>query len=186
MLTDLIEECGIENIGGHEVDVFYTCADELNGFPKTRDKLPSPPSGVAGLNTILGEAFSFTGAPVGSGYWRHLRCIIDTDKLTSKGSQKDGTTNFNTDFEYKVKGVGPGVVSHQRALLACCGTVYVVIPKSGDYAIVVGTRALPCQLPDSEITNVRDNRSAMFKVETSAPIYFMNLTTFPLDIVPNS
>ena len=56
---------------GTDIDLYYTCECELNGFPQTEYQLNSTTN--LGDRLLLAEAFDFSTAPVGQGYWRRTK-----------------------------------------------------------------------------------------------------------------
>jgi hypothetical protein len=132
MLTDFMPDCSGDtlNIAGVEVDVYFTCADEIATDPKSKSEMPGALK-VNGDTNRIGENYSFAGAKVGEGFFRKMRVISDTGEIATNGTVKDGTTKIDNDFKFKLKGFGPVEKEFAERVSACCGLVLLVTDKSG-------------------------------------------------------
>lgn len=185
-LTNFMPDCSGDtlNIGGIEVDIYFTCADELANDPKSKDKL-SVPVTTLGASNEVGEAYSFAGAPAGEGYFRKMRVIADTGMVDTKGTVKDGTTKIESKLKFKLKGFGKVEKEFSERVSACCGLVFLVTDKSG-ITHEVGRKASPATVASFTGGTGGDFRGFDYEIDANGRTpRTIDLVVFAPDTTPN-
>ncbi len=173
------------NIAGIEVDIYFTCADELAADPKSKNKLSTPITTVGASNEV-GEAYSFVGAPVGEGFFRKMRVIADTGMIDTKGTTKDGTTKIENKLKFKLKGFGKVEKEFAEKVSACCGLVLLVSDKSG-VTHEMGRKSSPATVMSFTGGTGGDFRGFDYEIDANGRTpRTIDLVAFPPDITPNS
>ena len=184
MLNNYMPECDDLNIAGVEVDMWFTCADELASDPRSKNKLPVPIT-TAGASNQIGEAYSFTGAPTGGGYWRKMRVITNTGEIETKGTVKDGTTKIDNKLKFKLKGFGPVEKEFAEKVSACCGMVLNITDLSG-VTHEFGRRSTPAIVGSFTGGTGGDFRGFMYELDYMGRTpHTIDLVAFPPDVTPN-
>lgn len=186
MLHDFMPDCSGDtlNVGGIEVDILFTCADELANDPKSKAEILGTNAAIGDTNRI-GENYSFAGAPAGSGFFRKMRVISDTGMVDTKGTVKDGTTKIENSLKFKLKGFGPVEKEFAEKLSACCGLVLLVTDKSG-ITHEFGRRRSPAVINTFTGGTGGDFRGFDYElVANGRTPRTIDLTTFSPDITPN-
>lgn len=184
MLSNYMPVCDDVNIAGVEVDVYFTCADELANDPKSKNKLAVPIT-TAGATNEIGEAYSFTGAPTGGGYWRKMRVITNSGEIETKGSVKDQTTKVESKFKFKLKGFGSIEKEFAEKVSACCGLVVLVTDLSG-VTHEFGRRSSPAVVSSFSGGTGGDFRGINYEMDAMGRVpRTIDLVAFPLDLTPN-
>lgn len=172
------------NIGGIEVDIYFTCASELANDPKSKNQLTVPVT-TAGASNEVGEAYSFAGAPTGEGFWRKMRIISDTGMLDTKGTVKEGTAKVETKLKFKLKGFGKVEKEFAEKVSACCGLVLLVTDKSS-VTHEVGRKSSPATVVSFTGGTGGDFRGFDYEIEANGRTpRTVDLVAFPPDLTPN-
>lgn len=183
-LSNFVSDCNVVNVGGTEMEIYFTCSSELKNDPRSRSEMPSP-TGVAGETNEIGENYDFTGAPTGEGFWRKMTIIADTGMIETKGGTKDGTTKIDNTFKFKLKGFGKVEKEFAEKLTGCCGLVMIIPDKTG-VVHELGRKKSPATVPSFNGGTGGDFRGFDYEVMASGRTpRTINLTTFSLDLTPN-
>jgi hypothetical protein len=184
MLTNYAPDCSSLNIGGLEVGIYFTCASELANVPKTKKKLGITPS-LLGHENLIGEDYSFTGAPVGEGYWRKLSAIDETPMLDFSLTKKDGTSKAENKIQFSTKGISAIDKEFSARFAACCDMVFIVIDREG-VAHEIGTKNNPASVVKLDGSSGGDFRGIKYEIMSHGMVpRTIDLVEFPLDTTPN-
>jgi hypothetical protein len=184
MLNNYMPECDDLNIAGVEVDVYFTCADELANDPKSKNKLATPIT-TAGASNQIGEVHTFLTTPVGAGYFRKMRVITNTGEIDTKGSIKDGTTKIDNKFKFKLKGFGAVEKEFAEKVSACCGMVLLITDLSG-VTHEFGRRSTPAVVASFTGGTGGDFRGFSYELDYMGRTpRTIDLVAFPPDLTPN-
>ena len=100
-LVSMARACNKKAIAGVRSVLYITLIDELTGWPQTAAELGGSDPGDT---KILGEAFDFTGAPAGKGYWRTFPILVDTGAVNNESAGEVGSLIINNRLPFFILG----------------------------------------------------------------------------------
>jgi hypothetical protein len=184
MLTNYMPDCGLLNVGGLEVGIYFTCTSELANVPRTKKKLGVTPS-LLGHKNLIGEAYSFAGAQVGEGYWRKLESIDETGMMDFSISEKDGTVKIENKIQFSTKGLNEIDKEFAENVASCCAMSFIVIDRAG-VAHEIGTKRNPAKVVKIDGSTGGDFRGLKYELSAYGMVpRTIDLDEFPLDTTPN-
>lgn len=188
-LVNFTPDCDSLNVGGVEVDVYYTCVDELAADPKSTaevKKMMTPAQVPAvGDENRIGENYSFAGAGAGKGYWRKMTVISDTGMIETNGTRKEDTVKIENNFKFKLKGFGAVEKEFAERVAACCGMSYIIVDKNG-VAHELGRKSAPATLNTFKGGTGGDFRGFEYDImQNGKTPRTLDLLAYPLDTIPN-
>lgn len=142
-LINLVEVCGTTYPPGMEVDVYYTCSCELADWPQTLEELAAPGTNP-GDSVTLGEAFDFTGAGSGFGYWRKATALVDRGGASMGVEGEVGAQALFSGSRFFIKGTEAEKAEFAKNLVSASGCLIIMQkPRQSTDYIVCGTKAVP-------------------------------------------
>lgn len=173
-IQSLTRACGSNVPPGIQLTAWFTLAGELAAWPETREE----GGGTAqGDSKILDEPFSFTGAPVGKGFWRKLNILTDTGNVRDTLEGEIGGQGFVNRLEFFVLGASAAQREFADLVAANAGClVFMVKTKSGEH-VVIGNKDNPCFVEASEMALGAANGD---RVGTSYTLYANTGYTCPI------
>lgn len=123
-LTNLINRCEEDNLPGIKQKIYACPASEFNGWPD-----------VDTDGVTLTEAFSFTGAGTGKGYWRAVEVQMDSASVSAKASGEVGSIMPSVTFPFFVNGFDTDAKAWAHENKNCC-LVFLVPDRSGVYHVI--------------------------------------------------
>jgi hypothetical protein len=188
ILTNLVVDCAKPNPPGTETDLYYTCSCELNGFPKTKKELGGTD---VGDSKILGEAFDFSTAPSGSGYWRKAKILVDSGEVKDILEGEVGGQGFKSSTNFYIKGTDKEQLEFADNMAAASGCIVAMLRDRNGNLRVIGKTAIPATVEAAEGTTATKNgekRGFAWTISAAtgltAPIY--DDATHGIDVQPNA
>lgn len=184
-LQSLARVCGSALPPGTKEKRYHSPLSEITGWPATA----ADNSGTdQGDTFLLDEAFDFTGAAVGKGYWRTLEAIVvDTGQLTNNLEGPLAGQGYRQRDTFFVAGNDAATLEWLNDLLACSGCMTWMVPtKDGNYH-VLGDQDNPVYLEAVEGGSGGDRVGYTVTVyaNTGKPTYIYDVATYGIDITPN-
>lgn len=185
-LASLAATCGTSVPPGTKEKRYWTPISELTGWPATR-------AAGGGTNQgdtfILDEAFDFSGAGVGFGFWRNVSAIVvDTGELTNNLEGPIGGQGYRQRDTFFIKGNGPEVLEWINELVACSGcAVWLVPTKDGNYH-VLGDPDNPVyvEVVEGGSGGERVGYQVTLYANTGKPTYIYDAATHGIDETANT
>lgn len=177
-------ECGNQLPPGTEVDLYYTCSCELAEWPAVE-------SGTTlGNRFKLAEAFDFTGAAVGSGYWRKATLLVDTGAYKAMIDGEPGGQSTKSEVRGFIIGSDAermDVLDNFRKYSGCL--VFMVKAREAALSAVIGSKSRPATVVSAEMDSGEksgDRNGTAYVFGAPGPIYFYDDATDGIDVTPNS
>lgn len=186
-LKNLADVCGKTDPPGTEVDFYYTCSCELADWPQTAKELASPGT-APGDSVRLGEAFDFTGAPTGEGYWRKATALVDKGGINMGVEGEVGAQALFSGARWYLKGTDAIKAEFAKDLTNASGCLIVMLKprESADFA-VCGTKAVPAVVESIEFDSgekVGDLNGSAYKLRANTNLHYY-AETLGVDVTPN-
>lgn len=186
-LQSLTRTCGQSIPPGTKLKAYFTLKDELTGWPQTAEELGGTDQGDS---KILDEAFDFSGAAAGKGFWREVDILVDTGQLRDTLEGEIGGQGFVNRLDFFVLGAGAPQLEFADQVAANAGCMIWMIPdKKGNYR-VLGEPDNPVFVETLEMTTGTVNGDRVGGAYTlyantgfTAPIY--DADTHGIDTTPN-
>lgn len=140
-LQSLSRACGNNNLPGLQLKAYYAPADEFTGWPQTAEELGGSDQGDS---KILDEAFDFSGAAVGKGYWREVDLTVNRNQWRSVLEGEPGGQSFKNNLDFFVKGTEAAQLEFADLMLAYSGCLIWMIADKNDIYYVFGEPTNPC------------------------------------------
>jgi hypothetical protein len=138
---------------GNSVDLYFTFADELTGYPLTEyETTPSTATSAANKKT-LATAFAFV-TTTKIGYWRRVKAKLNTP-MSKATLQGDNGFISSLDFELVDDGAEARVFADEMAVAKRGSDGLVVLVKNPDtgHLTVIGTKERPAEVLTAELTS---------------------------------
>ncbi len=186
-LTSMTRQCGTPLPPMTKSKLYITHKDELAEWPDTQfdidtAALETPDKGD---KKRLGEAFDFTGAASGEGYWREYDILVDTGVLRTLLEGEVGGKGWRQRLDFFLQGNGPVENEQADDFLAYDGCMIAMIGlKTGDYA-VLGDLENPVFIEEGEgNTTDRVGFSYTLYANTGLTPYFYDADTLGINTTP--
>jgi hypothetical protein len=116
-LLTVSRPCGTVEPKGTKTTLYVTVKGELTGWPQTREEVVLAASGTPaqGDSKILDEAFDFSAAATGKGFWRSAPFLQNTGAVTNRGQGDLG----GRSMENEIVGFVPGNNSATKEFIDC-------------------------------------------------------------------
>ena len=135
-LVTVTPPCGKLRPPGTQLEVKYTLQEELtSGFPAT---VAAGGGSAPGDTKRLGEAFDFTGAPSGSGYWRTAKILVDSGDLRFALEGDPGGQGFNNTLPFFIEGMEPEQLEAAEMFAKYSGCLIMAIEGRNGLYYVIG------------------------------------------------
>jgi len=186
-LTDMLRQCGTPLPPMTKAKLYITDKDELAAWPDTQFAIDTAALDTPdkGDKKRLGEAFDFTGAGSGLGFWRQYDILVDTGILTIPLEGEIGGQGYRQRLECFMMGLGPVESEQADDFLAFSGCMIAMIGlKTGDY-VVLGDLENPVFVETGEgTTNERVGFAYTFYSNTGLTPSFYDADTLGIDTTP--
>jgi hypothetical protein len=134
-LQSLTRTCGQSIPPGTKTKVYFTFVSELTGFPATAEDNGGTDQGDS---KMLDEAFDFSAAASGKGFWRELDILVDTGSVADTLEGEIGGQGFVNRLPFFVLGDGAAEREFADQVAANSGCTIWLVPTKGGRYIVVG------------------------------------------------
>ena len=172
---------------GTEINLYYTCICELNGFPQTVTEA----SGwtAHGDDVLLSGPFDFSTAPAGAGYWRQARILVDTGGIKMGVEGEVGGQSPYSEVRFFITGTAKEQIEFAENLVATSGFLSAMIKQRqiSEYN-VIGTPNLPAYIQSLEIDGGEksgDRRGGAYVLRYPGTLLFYDADTHGIDVTPN-
>jgi hypothetical protein len=191
-LSSVVVNCDNISAPGNAIDLYFTPAEELTGYPLTRFETLDTNNTAADKKT-LNTAFAFV-ATTKIGYFRRVKAVLNSPITNSTLQGDGGAAGFENKLDFEIADDGAEARLFADDLAACkrCGDGVVVLVKNPDtgHFTVIGTRDRPAVLMAADLTSgdkpggtARGSKFTVSAVAKNTPhIYPSNLT---LKVVAN-
>jgi len=134
-LTSMVRACGTQSVPGTKLVMYVAIISELAAtWPQTAAELGGTDKGDT---KILGEAWDFSGAAAGAGYWRRYNVLVDTGQLRTLLEGEIGGNGYRQRLDVFLQGNGPVENEQADDFLGYSGCVIVMIgTKEGNYPVL--------------------------------------------------
>lgn len=146
-LNNLVRACGSQLPPGTELDLYFTLEEELAAWPQTEAELAGTDQGDT---KRLGEAFDFTGAGTGLGYWRKVKILVDTGNVRNLIEGEVGGQTVRSRLDFFIQGMHAEALEWWDDLLAYSGCIIAMVPLKGGEYVVLGNKKNPCFVETAE------------------------------------
>lgn len=144
----MTKSCGTIIAPGTKLVMFMTPISELAAtWPQTDAELGGTDKGDT---KILGEAWDFSGAAVGAGYWRRYNVLVDTGQLRTIIEGEIGGQGYRQRLDVFMQGNGPVENEQADDFLAYSGCCIVMIGTKEGYYPVLGDLENPVFIEAAE------------------------------------
>lgn len=189
----LTRQCGKNEPPGTLEIGYLTYISELADFPRTLAAIklattPTPLVPAVGDTKILGEAFDFTGAPSGTGYWRTFPILINTGQVMNVEEGEIGGKTMMNDASFFIPGNDAITKEAVECLRSGSGCCVIMIPDKNKRYQVVGNPDAPCYFDIAEPSGTGGERVgyAIRAYADTGAIYPEYDATLGIDITPNA
>lgn len=184
-LTDHADNCGDLVIQGWSNAGWVTCVDEIKKMNRSkRDMAAAGAVSVPGQLFEVGEAVDFTGASVGSGYWRKMSVVIDMSDFEGTWKNNNGSVGFDQKFKFTAGGTSTATLEWLINLMTCCGLSMIAVDKNGNYW-ELGNKLSPAKLDSAKIKKNKDGDHCEGELHVTYPPRKYDAVAFPIDEIPN-
>lgn len=186
LLNNTGAQCGNQTPPGTEVDLYYTCTCEMNGFPAT---LADGGGTVLGDKFKLNEPFDFSTAPVGSGYWRQTKLLVDTGAFKALIEGELGGQSGMSQIRGFLIGSDAEraeVMDNFRRYSGCLSLM--IKGKDAARSVVIGKPSIPAQVESAEMDSgekAGDKNGTAYVFKASHLPYYYDDATDGIDVTPN-
>lgn len=181
--------CPAKLPAGTEIEVYITCSCELAGFPRTKYVMDPILNINPGDTVELGENFSFAGAPSGTGYWRKYIAVVNKNKVDVTKIGEEGSEALSAGITFTIAGTSKEQVEFSDTLVKLSGCLVAMIRPRGSVLMEgIGTKGLPATVDTVTMDGgekAGDPNNAVYRMKTDATPWFINDTTYPIDVTPN-
>jgi len=188
MLENLVKECGQKLPPGTEVDIYYTCICELNGYPQTAKQL-AVGDPLPGDSVRLAEPFDFTTAESGEGYWRKARILINTGGVKWDKEGDLGGEGFMSAFRFFIIGSEAEQIEFSVNLLKASGCIAMMIKqREATEMTVIGTDKIPAYVESIAGDGGEKNgdlNGAAYSIKFDSYLLKYDDGTHGIDVTPN-
>lgn len=186
----MLRSCGSPLPPGTKSKLYVTLKDELAAWPQTQEAITLDASGtpVKGDKKRLGEAFDFTGAGSGLGFWREYDILVDTGVLRTLLEGEIGGQGYRQRLDFFLLGNGPVENEQADDFLGNSGCMIAMIGlKAGQYA-VLGDLDDPVFIETAEGGSGGDRVGFAYTLyaNTGTTPYFYDADTLGIDTTPES
>lgn len=140
-----VRNCGLNESSGIKEIGRMTYISELSGFPATRyvvNTLASDPVAV-GDKYILDEAWDFSAAAIGLGYWREFPILMNTGSVNNTEEGEVGGKDITNDALFFIPGNSAEVKESVACLRAASGCGIFMFTDKSNRDQVVGSIEFP-------------------------------------------
>ena len=186
-ITSLTRTCGQSIPPGTKLRAYFTLKDELTGWPDTAEDNGGTDQGDS---KILDEAFDFSGAASGKGYWRQLDILVDTGAVRDTLEGEIGGQGYVNRFDFFVLGAGAPQREFADLVASNAGCLIFMVPdKAGNY-LVLGNPDNPVFVESAEGgTGAKNGDRVGFQytlyANTGYTTMLYDATTYGIDTTPN-
>lgn len=186
-LTETGANCFNKVAPGTEIDLYYTCICELNGFPRTITE--NGGWSAQGDDVRLSEAFDFSLAASGAGYWRLAKILVDTGGVKMGVEGELGGQSPFSELRFFIVGTDAAQVEFAENLVSTSGYISAMIRQRqvNDYN-VIGRPELPAYVQSLEMDSGEksgDRRGGAYVLRYPGPLFFYDATLYGIDVTPN-
>lgn len=168
-LSNLIEQCGTKAPPGVEVDMYVTCSCELNGFPALTG------TGEDG-DVRLSEAFDFTGADPGEGYFRQYTAVVDKNGFSMGFEGEVGSEALFANAAFYIKGTDSTRAQFANDIIQGSGCLVILMkPRTSDDYVVIGSVAVPAFIESLDFNSGQktgDSNGAAYSIRANSTVYY--------------
>lgn len=134
-------------IPGTKAKLYFTFFDEITSWPQTKEQLGGSNQGDS---KIFGEAWDFTAAPTGKGFWREVDILVDTGALNDTLEGEVGGHSIVNRLPFFLEGAEAAQREFFDQMVANEGCVlWMIGDKNGNYP-VLGNKDFPAYLETGE------------------------------------
>lgn len=185
----MLRTCGSPIPPGTKAKLYITLKDELAAWPDTEEaiKIADLETPVKGDKKRLGEAFDFTGAGSGLGFWREYDLLVDTGQLRTVLEGEIGGSGYRQRLDFFLLGNGPVENEQADDFLANSGCMIALIGmKASDNYAVLGDLENPVFIETAEGGSGGDRVGFAYTLyaNTGKTPYFYDVSQFAINTTP--
>lgn len=177
--------CGKTVSAGTTAVLYLTSAEELNGFPQTQFEKTA--ATTPGAKLTLDDAFDFSTAPVGKGYWRKYPIMIDYSMIEAKTAGELGNISFGNNLPFFLIGTNAEVREFAMTIANCC-IVALIETREGEIS-VIGRDNDPAHVSEITISTqkkVGESSGAAFNLQcNNGKPWYTYPKSLGIDVLPN-
>lgn len=148
-----VRTCGKNEPSGTEEIAYMTYISELNGaMPLTKAQVAIAASNTpaAGDTKIYDEAWDFSAAATGEGYWRSMPILINTGSVGNLEEGEIGGKDMTNQGLFFIPGNDAVVKEAVECLRGASGCCIFMLPDKSGRNQVIGSISHPCyfELPE--------------------------------------
>ena len=191
VLRSYSKQKGVNIIKGMTIKMYLGLIPELGGtWPRTKLEVEraADPNYQAdpGDTKILYEAFDFSSADSGEGFFREFTILVNSGDIRPLLEGELGGQGFRVEVPFFIEGINPASNESVDCLLAYSGCVFAIIPdKMGQYHSV-GTPENPLYFTQANGgLQTRVGYDMIMSSENGLTHSFYDADQFGIDITPN-
>lgn len=181
-LISLSSSCGKTHRPGTKTKLYFTCSCELADWPAI---------GTTGADKKeFTEAFDFTGAPTGKGFWREADILVNTGNISYNLEGELGGQGYKNSVTFFISGSDKEQLHFADQIRETSGFLVVMLADKKGQLRVIGSKEEPARVETAEgatgLTNGERNGTAYTvsdDIGLTAPIYPNSLG---VDLIPNT
>lgn len=186
-LVSITPACGQKKTPGTQLEVLFTLQEELNGFPAT---VAAGGGTAAGDSKRLGEAFDFSLAPAGKGFWRTAKILVDSGDLRWTLEGDPGGQGVNNTLPFFIEGALPEQLEALDCFLQYSGCLLLSIEGRNGVNYVIGDQKMGVYVRSAEgglgTANGEQHGTAYeFYWPKGVTPFTIDPVTYPFDLTPN-
>lgn len=186
-LVSVTPACGVLKTPGTQLIVYYTLQEELTGYPAT----VAAGGGVAAGDTKrLGEAFDFSGAPSGEGYWRIAKILVDSGDLRWALEGDPGGQGINNSLPFFIEGANPEQLEAIDNFMKYSGCIIMAVEGRNGIHYVIGDAVMGVYIRTAEgglgkAAGEQHGTAFEFYWPKGVTPFTIDAATYPFDTTPN-
>lgn len=191
-LRNLTRACGTQRPPGTELEIYFTLEEELAADPDTEYDIAIAASQTpaAGDKKRIGEAYDFTGAATGTGFWRKVKILVDTGAVRNLLEGEIGGQGVRSRLDFFVVGMDAESLEWGDDVVAYSGCIIPLIPLKGGLYVQLGNKKNPCFIETIEGgsgtgTGDRVGHAYTFVCNTGFMPLLYDADTLGIDVTPN-
>jgi hypothetical protein len=175
---------------GTTSQMYLGIVEEVNGWPRTKDimeVIADPQYTIeAGDSKILYEAFDFSNAPAGAGYFRLYPILVDSGDVRNLLEGEIGGQGFKQELGCFLEGVNPAANEAADCMLGYSGCLFAIVPDKNGLYHCIGTPENPLYVQQANGSmQGKVGYDYIFMAKNGLTHSFYDADQFGIDLTPN-
>lgn len=191
-LMSIVNQCGSAAPPGTKTKLRLAVKGEFTNWPKTVAEIAIAASQtpLAGDTKRLGEAFDFSGASSGKGFWREFDILVDTGDLKAVLEGEVGGQGYKGQIPFTIIGMDAAKLEFADTIVAFSGCLIASISGRNNIDYILGNPDVPVVIESAELAlgtknGERSGGNYVLSANTGYTPMTYDGATLGFDITPN-